>query len=87
MSEVFLNKDGEEIKDETGAVAKQRNGICFVKISRGVLLDPIGVDSMRANSTEFKRVSDDTFRVYVQYLKTKNSLKYTQAERYYREQN
>jgi hypothetical protein len=87
MSETFLNKDGEEVEDGSTVVAKERNGIHFVRISRGVLLDPIGVDSMRFSTSEFKRVSEDTFRVYVQYLKTKNSLKYTQAERYYREQN
>jgi hypothetical protein len=87
MSSIALNKDGEEIDfDSKQAVARTVNGLHSIKVSRGTLIDPYGIDSSKITSSEFKRVSEPIYRMYSLYLDTKNMLKYTQAERLYREQ-
>jgi hypothetical protein len=68
------------------AVARIVNGLYSIKVNRGTLVDPIGIDSSKVRSADFDRVSEHTYKTYLQYLLTKNSLKYTQAERSYREQ-
>jgi hypothetical protein len=87
MSNSALNKDGEVVDlDSKHAVARIVNGMFSIKVSRGTLIDPYGIDSSKITSSEFKRVSEPIYRMYNLYLKTKNMLKYTQAERLYREQ-
>jgi len=56
----------------------------FVKTGRGRLFDPWGTYASKANSIEFplKKVSENVYRNYMTYLKTRNGRFLTTAERY-----
>jgi hypothetical protein len=55
----------------------------FIRTYNNIPLDPIGSNSRRniLDRTEFKMVSYETFDFYLNYLKTKNSLFLTKANR------
>lgn len=58
----------------------------YIKVYRGALVDPFGIDGGKVAVADYKRVSEGTYRLFATYLTTRNSLKYLQAERSYREQ-
>ncbi len=88
MSNVWYDKNAAIVAEEDRkAVAKTNNGLHFVKVHRGTLLDPFGIDSSKLMTAEFDKVSETAFNMYFNYLETKNTLKFTQAERLYREQS
>ena len=55
----------------------------YIKILRGMLFDPQGIDGDKIKSiaTKFSKVEKNTFNFYIDYLKTKESNYYTWAER------
>ena len=88
----FLDFNGDE-SEQASAVAKtvaSSNGSTqyFIKYGRNELLDPHQTDSSYANSRrqthmyKFKKVSENTFEAYVQYLQSKNRLHFTRARRF-----
>jgi hypothetical protein len=86
-SEVFYGKGGN-IVDESSAFAKQMTvgkwDVHFIWFWRGHLFNPYGSDILRRSQEELaklKKVSKDTFDLYMKYLKTKNTLYLTRAAR------
>ena len=58
----------------------------FIRVGRGEILDPYGVDSGYTKSKlstmyKFKKVSKEAFKSYQNYLKTKNRIHFTKARR------
>ena len=55
----------------------------YVKVLRGHLFDPQGIDGLKINSlnSTYKKVEKKTFDFYVDYLKTKKRNHLTWAER------
>ena len=55
----------------------------YVKVLRGLLFDPQGIDADKLNSTasKFSKVDKDTFDYYIKYLETKQRNYLTWAER------
>ena len=54
-----------------------------VKFFRGRLLDPFGIDASKSQDmfAEYKKVAKNTFKFYVDYLKTRRRNNLTWAER------
>ena len=54
-----------------------------VKFFRGRLLDPFGIDASKSQDmfAEYKKVAKNTFKFYVDYLKTRRKNNLTWAER------
>lgn len=84
----LLDIDGQvsavETKKSIAKISDDNNH--YIKVHRGALVDPYGMDGNKVASSEYKKVTDKTYRLFSEYLQTKNSLKYLQAERSYREQ-
>lgn len=90
--EINLNKLGRPTGDESEKVfakmitsASGASNQCryAILVLNNQPYDPYGVDSHREStlSLSFKQVSQQTYNSYVSYLKTKNSLYMTRAQR------
>jgi signal peptidase I len=87
----MVDRTGQDIQDEKKAFAKSvvidlgdTNQIkYFVRTHNNVPYDPNGPYSHRETylRTELKNVSKETFESYVTYLKTRNKLYMTKAQR------
>jgi len=86
---VYLLMDGTETK-ESDPMAYLKKSISpdgresyYVKTHNSLILDPWGVYAGREASinTSFKKVSKDTYKYFAKYLKTKNSVYLTRAQR------
>lgn len=93
INEILLNKLGRPILDESERVFAKT---IITNIGEGILqtkyailtfnnqpYDPYGADSHRESNLrlEYKPVSQQTHNYYISYLKTKNSLYMTRAQR------
>jgi hypothetical protein len=88
----FIEKTGKS-GEEHNAVAKiativnkeeQKKTInYYVKIGRGMIFDPFGMDSNKINAYnfQFKKADEKVFSYYLQYLKTRRSMFLTYAQR------
>ncbi len=92
VNEFFFSKTGEKLnpKDtnqKTYAKIVAKNGVeaYYISTYQGVLFDPLGPYSRRENNVEtaMKKVSKNTFDFYMIYLKTRNSIYMTKAQRGY----
>jgi|TARA_R110000765_G_scaffold394915_1_gene488573 hypothetical protein len=72
----------EKESEEENAVKKE---FYYVKVLRGHLFDPQGMDSNKITSihVKFDKVSGKTFDHYIKYLAGKKSNEFTWAEREY----
>jgi hypothetical protein len=85
---LVLDIDGKpSTETDKRAIAKvSDDGNHYIKVHRGALVDPFGIDSGKVSTSDYKRVSERTYRMFSDYLQSRNVLKYLQAERSYREQ-
>lgn len=87
MTEVFYNKDGTAISDETYALAKvitTDSGIKkhFVLSDGRNLYDPTSIEPFYKNKKwKMLKVSTDKFDTYLRYLTTGRKVHLTRAER------
>lgn len=93
ISEICINKIGRQISDEservfaktiTSDIGDGRIQMKYVIITfNNQPYDPYGADSHRESNLrlEYKPVSQQTYSYYVSYLKSKNSLYMTRAQR------
>ena len=87
----MYNKDGKEVAEDSKALAtvktvetkQETSRVYFVSTHSGVLHDPMGVNSTKRKDYTFimKTVDQQTFDYYMMYLRTKNSLYLTRAQR------
>jgi hypothetical protein len=85
----FIDSNGLETEDENKAYAKKEGHSFFVKKdSGGFLYNPNGVFSednfnrrTGKNKFTFQRTTEECYALYVKFLKTKNTLLLTQAQR------
>ncbi|MAZ56612.1 hypothetical protein CL653_02375 [bacterium] len=87
---VYLLVDGTETKEsdpmaylKKSVSPNRREESYYVKTHNSLILDPWGVYAGRETSinTSFKKVSEDTYNYFAKYLKTKNSIHLTRAQR------
>ena len=85
---LVLDVDGKpSTETDKRAIAKvSDDGNHYIKVHRGALVDPFGIDSGKVSTSDYKKVSERTYRMFSDYLQSRNVLKYLQAERSYREQ-
>lgn len=88
----FIGKTGE-LSEEHNSVAKitklhnkeNNNTVInyYVKHGRGMLFDPYGMDANKINAYnfQFKKVNENIYSQYIQYLKTRRSMFLTYAQR------
>jgi hypothetical protein len=88
VSVEYLNKDGEPTKNKDEAYAFTSNAggyvTYFIKYNRGELSDPHNIyisSTLNKKLSTYKKVTEDTYRNYVKFLNTKNTLYYTRARR------
>lgn len=86
-NEVFFGKGGN-IVDEASAFVKVLTvgkwEVYFIWFWRNILFDPYGSDILKRTQGEhakLKKVSKETYDLYIKYLKTKNSIYLTKARR------
>ena len=83
----LYNKVGNLTEDEDKAFAKivssETTTRRFVKTFKNLLYDPYGIDSHREKylDLKMKEVSNHTFNLYLEYLKTRNNSYITKAQR------
>lgn len=91
-TKLFLDIKGEEIDNEQDAYAKLTSidlgggkiqKKFFIRTYNNIPLDPIGPESRRNiwERTQLKVVSKETFDHYANYLKTRNGVFLTKAQR------
>lgn len=88
---IFIGLNGEETSEDKAMakLSKSSNGSAgfYIKYGRNELLDPHQTDSSYASTRrqshmyKFKKVSQETFENYTEYLKSKNRLYFTRARR------
>lgn len=84
---LFFDKDGEKLEEETkqtvAKIVSRSSDKFFVRYYQGSIFDPIGTHSMRSDykDSEFKQVSKSVFDLYFMYLKSKNPIYFTKAQR------
>jgi hypothetical protein len=83
-----VDKNGKPIENKKEAYAYCSNAdghlSYFIKYSRGELADPHNTyvsSALSKKLSTFKRVTADTYKNYVKFLQTKNTLYYTRARR------
>jgi hypothetical protein len=90
----YLGRDGKE-SDEYSSVAKKIQIFYsvddvryqyYVRVGRGELIDPFGVDSTLSRKKisdqyKFKKVGEKAFSHFLKYLQTKNKIHFTTARR------
>ena len=88
----YILSNGEEAEKETQQACakmhiliqnKKQTNFCYVKFFRGKMFDPQGIDATKIGLAEFKRVKENIFNLYFNYLKTKNGESLIRAEREY----
>jgi hypothetical protein len=90
--EQFFNKNGEiKVEKKESFFAKiiekvvgNKPSTCYyIRVHDSTLFDPTGTNSFRVKylDTKMRRVSKTTFDYYMIYLKTKNSIYLTRAQR------
>lgn len=88
IHEICMNKLGRPINDGeekvfTKSISSKNQTKYAILILNNQPYDPYGVDSHRESklNLELKQVSLETYNYYVSYLRTKNSLYMTRAQR------
>ena len=92
----YFGKDGKPTKQRRLSVAfyvqDKESRTHQIKFYRGSIFDPHGMDANRANSNssnessfmgEFKKVNEKTFKLYIEYLETRQRNKLVWADREY----
>lgn len=88
----YILGSGKEVDEETQQVCakmhilienEKHTNFCYVKFFRGKMFDPQGIDATKIGLAEFKRVKENIFNLYFNYLKTKNGESLIRAEREY----
>jgi len=90
--EQSFNKNGELKTEEKEsffakiigkAIGKTPSTCYYIRVHDSTLFDPTGTNSFRVKylDTKMRRVSKSTFDYYMIYLKTKNSIYLTKAQR------
>ena len=86
--EDYFNKNGEKVSNEkdfffTKTIGNNRSLSYYIREHEGILFDPTGVNSYRVKfvDTKMRKVSKTTFDFYMIYLKTKNNIYLTRAQR------
>lgn len=91
----FFMNDGQFIKsasDPSRACAKVNTlstntegplhgGFHYIKFFRGRLFDPNGVDANKAGQATYRKVDQETFSYYLDYLRTNDMALFLRAER------
>lgn len=92
VSQRFFLGSGKETDIETHqtcAKIKSRHedgqvkNFCHIKFFRGKMFDPQGIDANKNKLAEYRKVDEDTFNLYLDYLKSKNGESLIRAERRY----
>lgn len=84
---LFFNKDGEKLEEESkqtvAKILSRSNDKFYIRYYQGSLFDPIGTHSLRSDykDSEFRQVSKSVFDLYFMYLKSKNPIYFTKAQR------
>lgn len=92
VESTFYDKAGKETKIDERSVCKtvKTTGVneraetkYYVNTLNGILYDPYGVDSNKKTSMMFKakEVNSKTFEYYLMYLRNRNNLYMTRAQR------
>lgn len=87
MDSKQYNKHGEVVADTDKVFAEIVNGtrqkVYYVLTYNNTLYDPLGPDSNRESNlnTELKKTNKQTFDYYMHYLKDRNRLYITRAQR------
>ena len=88
----YFSDNGKETDTETRQTCAKINSFHedarvenfrHVKFFRGKMFDPQGVDANKTKLAEYRKVDEDTFNLYIDYLKTKNGESLIRAERRY----
>jgi hypothetical protein len=86
--EIYINKLGRPVQEESEQIFAQTSTTgsqskYAILILNNQPYDPYGIDSHRESklNLKLKQVSLSTYNYYVSYLKTKNSLYMTRAQR------
>jgi len=84
-SRIYYNRTGDLVDTEPKAYAythtSEGRETNYVRFYRGQFLDPYGLDDRKRPMASFKKTNEKTFNSYVSYLKTKNSVYLTRANR------
>ena len=85
---ISFNKQGEKVSSEkeeffAKMIGNNRSQSYYIRTHEGILFDPGGMNSYRVKfvDTKMRKVSKVTFDFYMIYLKTKNSIYLTRAQR------
>ena len=83
-----FNKQGEKVSSEkeeffAKIIGNNRSQFYYIRTHEGILFDPSGMNSYRVKfvDTKMRKVSKVTFDFYMIYLKTKNNIYLTRAQR------
>lgn len=84
----YVDKNGKPIENKDSAFAFKSNAAgyesYFIKYNRGELADPHNLytsSSLSKKLSTYKKVTEDTYKNYLKFLQTKNTLYYTRARR------
>lgn len=87
-SEKLFNKNGEEISSQkedffAKIIGNERSQLYYIRVHESILFDPNGMNSYRVKflDTKMRKVSKLTFDYYMIYLKTRNNIYLTRAQR------
>ena len=91
----YLNKEGRDCQNERYGFVKTVSTTLpdksvfvkyYIRFYRGELVDPHSVDiNFKSKIPEFKKVSEDCYKLYKKYLATKNRLYFTRSRRLFME--
>ncbi len=88
ITTLYFNKQGEKVSSEkedffTKIIGNNRSATYYIRTHEGILFDPSGMNSYRVKfiNTKMRKVSKTTFDFYMIYLKTKNNIYLTRAQR------
>jgi hypothetical protein len=91
----YFNKTGEKCEDMRYSFAKTISTTTsssdvlvkyYIRFNRGELVDPHSTDyNIKSKTPEFKKVSEDCYKLYKKYLATKNRLYFTRSRRLFME--
>jgi hypothetical protein len=87
MSTELFDLNAKQTQDEKIAVAKkskvENRQTFYIKHGRGEIYDPWGMDRNKSSSFIFslRKVNEEIFNLYLEYLKTKREIFLTRARR------
>jgi hypothetical protein len=87
VKEEFYSANATIVENEKEAVAKVANiedkKVYYIKHGRGEIFDPWGIDRNRQHSFIFslRKVNEEIFNLYIEYLKTRREVFLTRARR------